>query len=277
MPERFMCSSHTLSGVMPGGPLPARHGFEARVAAAAAAGYHGFWLHWREHAALRDAGRRDADLRQALDDAGLRLRGVEFLTDWFLDTGPARQDVAAALAAAAAIGATTLNIGGDFHGRGLGLAERRERLAALCERAAAEGVAIAVEFVPWSDVPDIAAALALVEGIAGAGLVVDCWHLFRGGMTLADLDRIPPGRVLCAQIGDATARPAGPLPEDTRHRLPCGEGALDIAGFVARLRRIGARCPLSVEIISPAQAALPLAEAARQSLASARLSLARPR
>lgn len=266
----FMCSSHTVSGVMPGGPTAARHRLDARLAACAAAGYSGYWLHFRDYLEQRAAGFSDGEMRALFDRHGMRHRGVEFLTGWFLpgdDAAAAAER--AAFDAAAAVGATIVNVGADFQGRGIPRHEMVARFERLCARAADRGLCVALEFVPFSDVPDIRAALDFLSP-ANSGLVVDCWHLFRGETPLADLALIPQGRILCIQVSDADAAPSGPLAEDTLDRLPCGDGAFDLAGFAAAIDRVARDAPVSVEIISPRLAAMGVAEAAAESLRGAR-------
>ena len=278
IPQRLICSSHTISGVMPGGPLPARHGFAERVAASAAAGYSGMCLHLRDYRALRETGHADTELRAVLDRHGMTDISLEFLGGWFLDGAEAevsRRDEATAYAAARAYGAHSLNVGADFGGRGLPSRHMRDSFRALCDRAATHELRIALEIVPWSDVRDVDTALEMIEGVGNAGLVVDCWHVFRGGIPLSDLERIPGDRIFCIQVNDAAADLRGTLPEDTRWRLPCGEGVFDLDGFLASLDRAGAAVPLSVEIISPELAALDVATAARRSIAGARALLDR--
>src|SRR5690606_34557265 len=107
----------------------------------------------------------------------------------------------------------------------------------------------------WSDVADIGTALDFL-GPANAGLVIDTWHVFRGGIPLADLRRIPANKVYCIQVNDAAADPVGTLAEDTVRRLPCGEGALDLEGFAKVIDACGWAAPTSVEIISPRLAAM---------------------
>ncbi|CAG0997281.1 hypothetical protein RHIZO_02595 [Rhizobiaceae bacterium] len=266
----FMCSSHTVSGVLPGGPAAARHPLEARLSACAAAGYSGYWLHWRDYLEQRAAGFADAAVRDLFDRYGMRHRGVEFLTDWFVSGDEAAAAAErAAFDAAAAIGATVVNVGADFAGRGIPRREMVAHFERLCARAADRGLAVALEFVPFSDVPDIRTALDFLAP-DNAGLVADCWHLFRGETPLADLRLVPPGRILCIQASDAAAMPDGPLAEDTRNRLPCGDGAFDLAGFAAAIDRHAPGVPVSVEIISPRLAAMPAAEAAVESLRGAR-------
>lgn len=266
----FMCSSHTVSGVMPGGPAAARHPLEARLAACAAAGYSGCWLHWRDYLEQRAAGLGDAALRDLFDRHGLRRRGVEFLTGWFLpgdDAAAAAER--AAFDAAAAIGARVVNVGADFERRGIPRHEMVVHFQRLCVRAADRGLSVALEFVPFSDVPDIRAALDFLAPV-NAGLVVDCWHLFRGETPFADLARIPAGKILCVQVSDAAAAPSAPLVRDTLDRLPCGDGAFDLAGFAAAIDRHAPGVPVSVEIIAPRFAAMRAADAAAESLRGAR-------
>lgn len=254
---------------MPGGPLATRHALEARLAACAAAGYCGYWLHYRDYAEQRAAGLEDGRIRECFDRHAMRHRGVEFLSGWFLDDPAARDSEATAFAAARAIGAAVVNVGADFSARGIPLRITIAAFARLCHRAAEHGLSIALEIVPWSDVPDVATALEFLEP-ENAGLAIDCWHVFRGGMPLSDLDRIPPERILCVQVSDAAAQRAGPLKEDTLRRRLCGAGSFDLAGFAAALDRRGIAIPYSVEIISPELSATSVDEAARLSLDSAR-------
>jgi sugar phosphate isomerase/epimerase len=58
------------------------------------------------------------------------------------------------------------------------------------------------------------------------------------------------------------------LADDTRRRLFCGDGVLDLPAFLEATERFEA--PVSVEIISEEVARLPLAEAARISCETAR-------
>jgi sugar phosphate isomerase/epimerase len=269
MPREFMCSSHTVSGVMPGGPLAARHSLQARLAACEAAGYVGYWLHFRDYLQQRASELSDEAIRELFDRHGMRHRGVEFLAGWFLDEPAAREAEDAAFAAARAIGAPVLSVGADFSGLGIPRKEMVAAFASLCRRAAGQDVSVALEIVPWSDVPDVATALEFMEP-ENAGLVIDCWHIFRGGVPLSELTRIPPDRILCVQVNDADARPAAPLVENTLQRRLCGDGEFDLAGFAAKLDQLGVAIPWSVEIISPEIAALPVEGAAQASFESAR-------
>lgn len=270
--REYICSSHTISGVMPGGSVASRHGFSARVQACAAAGYTGICVHFRDYFDQHKAGFGDAELRSVLDLNGMKNVSVEFLTDWFMDDEEgetARCNEAIAFQAANALGARVLNVGPDLLGRGIPIEVMRKRFAALCKRAAHHDIAIALELVAWGNVRDVNTALLMIDGLPSAGLVIDAWHIFRAGVPLGDLKRIPADRVLCVQVNDATAVPTGPLATDTMNRKLCGQGDFDLKGFVDTLDDLGVQVPLSVEIISPEQAARELQIAAAISLSSA--------
>lgn len=264
-----MCSSYTVSGIMPGRAQAARHTLPARLAACRAAGYDGLWMHYRDYMEQRAAGYDDAAIRAMFDDHGMKHRGIEFLSGWFLESEKAREAEDMCLAAATAIGAKTISVGGDFELRDIAPGDMVAQFERLCARAAEAEITVALEFVPWSNIPDIATALDFLEP-ANAGLMVDCWHLFRGGMSVADIARIPRGRIIAVQVNDADPEATGPLAEDTLRRKPCGDGAFDLAAFAAALESAETRVPFSVEIISPDFVAMDVDTAARRGLEAAR-------
>ncbi|WP_206077722.1 sugar phosphate isomerase/epimerase [Aquamicrobium sp. LC103] len=273
----ILCSSHTISGVMPGGPVPARHGFEARATALRQADYDGLCLHLRDYRALRAQGHDDAFLVAILERHGLRCHSVEFLLEWFLEGeagAQSRDDEATAYRAAQAFGAHTLNVGSDFAGRDLPRETMRARFRELTARAMDHGLSVALEIVPWSDAPDVDAAMDMIGDCPNAGLVIDCWHVFRGGVPLAEIGRIPGDRILDVQINDADAEIRGSLVEDTLNRRACGKGSFDLAAFLATVASTGTTAPLSVEIISQELAAMDAATAASFSIAGVRELLA---
>lgn len=267
--REFMCSSHTISGVMPGSAVASRFPLERRLAACSEAGFSGLWLHWRDFLENRERGLDAADIGSLFDSAGMKHRAIEFLTGWFLGDGQARAQEAAALDAAAAIGADLVSVGGDFSGQGIPEGQMVERFHALCACAAAHRIRVGLEIVPWSNVATVDAALAHVAP-ANAGIVIDTWHVFRGGIPLSDLARIPPDKVFCVQVNDAAAPSGASLAEETMRRLPCGEGTLDLAGFAAIMDSCGWAPPVSVEIIAPEMAALPPERSALLAIAGAR-------
>ncbi|BBD37880.1 sugar phosphate isomerase/epimerase [Aminobacter sp. NyZ550] len=271
--REYVCSSHTISGVMPGNPVASRHGFAERVEACAAAGYTGMCLHFRDYAEQRARGFGDGELRAILDAHGMKHVSVEFLTDWFMD-GEAglisRRNEETAFRAAAAFGAKVINVGPDLGERGISLETMQRKFRDLCGRAVEHGLSIALELVAWGNVRDVDTALAIIGDIPNAGLVIDSWHVFRAGVPLADLRRIAANRILCVQVNDAGKVPVGQRSAETMNRSLCGQGAFDLSAFAATLDDMGVAAPFSVEVISPELAALGRNEAAKISFDTAR-------
>lgn len=276
-PDDLVCSHFTLTGA-PAFARP-RFGVAERVAAAAKAGFAGIGLLGTDHAQAREAGLTDADLGVVLADHGVVVAEVEFLMEW--SAGPDEPDRVARArriedqvwAVADAFGPRVVSVG-DIGppGRLPPFPVLVERFAALCDRAGEHGLLVALEFTPWSGIPDIAAAAALVTAAdrTNAGINVDTWHWFRGTPSAETL-RTVADRVFMVQLDDADASPVGTLFEDTtqRRRYP-GEGSFDLVGFLMLARDAGVDAPVSVEVMSTEHHALPVTEAARRAYRSAR-------
>ena len=153
-----------------------------------------------------------------------------------------------------------------------------ERFAAVCDRAADHGLLVALEFLPWSGIPDAATAWEVVRraGRPNGGINLDAWHHFRGAADDVMLTSVPPDRYVAVALNDADARVVGDLIEDTtrRRRLP-GEGSFDLIGFLRLLDAHGVAAPITVEILSEEQSARPVEEAASVALAATRAVMAR--
>ncbi|MGH0031451.1 MAG: sugar phosphate isomerase/epimerase family protein [Myxococcota bacterium] len=239
------------------------------VACAGAAGCRGLSL-WPHHVAGLPAG----EVRRRLADAGLAVVEVEPLLSW-LPEGSLPPETAGLVGAppeaffelALAVGAPAVVAVDGFGAR----AERPALLEAfgrLCEDAAAHGLAVKLEFTPWSSIPDARAAWEMVReaGRPDTGIVVDSWHHFRGANDLAMLRALPGERVTGVQLNDAPAQPPSEPPAvESMHarRLP-GEGAIDLAGLLDALDAGGCRAPLGIEVFSDALDALPAAEVGRR-------------
>lgn len=276
--DHLIASRLTLTGAGIGEPV--RFSLAERVAAAGAAGFAGIGIDADDYAAWRATGSSDADLRALLDEHGVRAAELEFVHGWARsDEGWWRRVEDQLYAVADALGARHLNVGdvnpaGDFPP----LDAVAERFAALCDRAAAHGLLVAIEFLPWTDIPDVPTAweIARRAGRKNGGLLVDTWHYFRGAGNEVALRAVPAERIVAVQIDDADAASGAPYEDTLRRRLP-GEGTLDLVGFVRLLDELGVEAPLSVEIISPEQAARPVIEAARCAHDATRAVLTRAR
>ena len=121
-------------------------------------------------------------------------------------------------------------------------ARRLDKFAEFCSLATEYGLKVAVEFYPSSQIPSLAAALALVMAIGRpeqVGVNVDLLHLMRSGTGLDALRAAPLEYIHYAQFCDGPD--AGPIPgmtaeeEASSFRLLPGEGGFDLPGFAMAL------------------------------------------
>jgi sugar phosphate isomerase/epimerase len=282
-PSDLVCSWWTIAGAVPGSGSPRT--IAERAEAAARAGFAGIGLRHDDYTLARDAGLSDAAIAAAIHDNGLVLDEIEFVTGWSSDD-PAQQERGRRFeqdlyALAGAVGVRQLNVGSiEPLGSLPALDAVAERFAALCERALAHGLQVALEFMPWTGIPGPALAWEVVRraDASNGGVLVDTWHDFRGAADPAQLRAIPVDRIFGLQINDADAEVVGTLRDDSirRRRLP-GEGSFDLQGFVRLMDEIGVAAPYAIEVISDEQTALPANEAARRAFETTTAVLKRAR
>jgi sugar phosphate isomerase/epimerase len=255
-----------------------------RLAPARAAGYAAVSIQPHEHARLCAAGSSDAELRRRIADAGLAIAELDAITTWLPGHAPPRAfptELAQMLRGytperlvpiAASLGARSLTVV-EFYGAKVGVDVAAEAFAGICDLAAPHGLLVHLEFLPWAGIPDLRSGAEIVRraGRSNGGLLIDSWHLFRGGSTLEELARIPGECVLGVQLNDAPLQAEADLSDETQHRrlLP-GQGSFDLVGLVRTLDRIGSRAPRGVEIFSDALAAQPIEAIVRSSAEATR-------
>ena len=257
-------------------PVAGRHlsplDLRVRAKAAAAAGFTGIGFTINDLEAAKDTYGLP-QVKRICDDLGLVHLEVELLENWWT-TGTRRRESdqtrMSLLTAAGALGARQIKIGPDVEvvdGDVPPLADVAHwaaELHQLAVQAADVGTRVALEPLPFSNITDFRSAAELVAAAdhPAAGLVVDIWHLERGPSTLADLAEIPGDKVFVVELNDAPAPQSTDLFHDTiHHRVLCGSGTFDVAGFITTLQQIGFRGPWGVEILSEAHRRRPLPEA----------------
>lgn len=239
-------------------PLP------ERLEAAAAAGLAGVGVSPQDVERCLAQGIGPEALRHRIDALGLETVELQVLRDWGARTQEraSRTFEERVYAAAGVVGGRYVVAVGEVDDDAAFVAGR---FRALCERAAAAGLRVALEFVPWTTIPDLRRASEIVEraGHENGGVLVDAWHHLVGGGRPDDLAALPARRIVALHLCDAPAGRAGTLVEEARHRrlLP-GEGVLDLEGLLRHLGGRGVACPLSLEIPSDRLRALPAAEIA---------------
>jgi sugar phosphate isomerase/epimerase len=269
---KLLAAYFTLAGdVLPlAGGMVSPRPLAERAQAAARAGYAGIGLHTDDlSACIRQYG--FAGIKQILDDSGLKYLEIEALLDWFVDGERRRaSDAVRALMldAAGRLGAFQIKAVGDMFGGDWTVKHMAHEFAGLCRQAADAGANVCIEILPFSNLRDLVTGLEVVAGAgeANGGLLLDIWHLSRGGIPYDDITRFPVAFRKHIEIDDADEVVAGTLFEDTirNRRLP-GEGSFDVPHFLECVHSTGYQGLYGVEILSDAHRALTVDQAAQRS------------
>lgn len=241
---------------------------DARVEAAAAAGFAGIGLFvdaWRRE---RDGGRSIGSLADTLDRAGIVVAEIEALRGWWATEGAAfascRDAEAVAFELADALGVRYLQAIGPYD---CGLDQAIEGFASLCDRAGEHGLLVGIEWLPFTNIATEADAAAIVEGAGrvNGGYCADIWHHRRGADDVALLRALDPTKIFAVQMNDG---PRQPVLDDYKAdcmagRVLPGEGDFDCVWFVGLLAELGVTAPISIEVCSEAMWTAPVEEAAR--------------
>lgn len=185
-----------------------------------------------------------AETAAALKDTGLGVADVEIVR-LKAETDP--QDFAPFFARAERLGARNVLVAGDDREE----ARLTERFAALARLAAGFGLTVDLEAMPWTAVPNLAAARRIVEaaGEPNGGALIDALHWDRAHSTLDEVRALPRNLVNYVQFCDGPAEydpsDAGLIHIAREARLMPGEGGIDLAGLA---RAIPRDAVISVEI-----------------------------
>lgn len=223
---------------------------EERVRLAAAAGFDGIGLSVEVYLAARGRGLDDRAMCAILNSHGITVTEVEFLSDWLTqsDAGPPTEKEATAFHIARTFGAVNVNVG-LFEKAPLSL--MAESFARLCERA--DGQRIALEFMPFGGIPDLATAWEMVRlaDLLNAGLLIDVWHWVRAATSPGDLSPVPAERIFAIQLCDVGPEALTDMRyESLHHRLLPGQGSNHAREVLAILFQHGIEAELTAEVMS---------------------------
>jgi sugar phosphate isomerase/epimerase len=238
-----------------------------RITAIADAGFCGFGLVADDLVAVRDSIGFER-LRELVAQAGLVHTEIELLERWWIPRGEPghTHDVRDLLFEAAdVLKPVFIKIGSENGPPTDNPTALAAPLRELAEQAAAHGTRVAIETMPFSAIATVPMGAEIVAAAdhPAAGLLVDAWHVFRAGTTLAELrTALSPSMIFGVELNDAAPDVVGTLFEDTvKRRSLCGEGSFDLTGLVAVLRELGFDGPWGVEILSTSYRALPVDQA----------------
>lgn len=185
-----------------------------------------------------------AKLRAVMADTGVSVGDVEIVrlkpeTDWDL--------LARFVERCQALEARHVLVAGDDPE----LSRLADGFGRFCDLAAPAGLTADLEFMPWTAVPDLATARAVVEaaGRPNGGVLIDALHFDRSTTGLGDVAALPAARVNYVQFCDGPV-PYDPSDEGLIHiarneRLFPGEGGVDLTGLA---RTIPEGVTISVEV-----------------------------
>lgn len=259
-------------------PLPGRDvspvPLVERIAVAAKSGFTGFGLlHVDLLEYLRTADL--ATLGRVFADHGITVIELEFLTGWWADgeVRRASDDVLHLLMdASVVLRPHHVKIGPDIHGGDYDVDRWAAEFHRVSEAFAGAGTSVALEFMPFSNINTLAAAVELVRraGHPRGGLMLDLWHLERGAGTMDEVRDLSVDLVQGVEIDDGDVDQVGDGYSDTvlRRRL-CGQGAFRLTEFINAVEGIGWDGPVGVEILSETYRKRPLAESVPEAYATA--------
>ena len=209
------------------------------------------------------------EVKQLLDENGLRYLELECMLDWMLDPDDELRRIADArkellFEAAAVLDAHHIKVANIF-GRPCELTLLTERYAELCAEAAERhGALMVYEFMPPDvNVQDLDTALGVVQGagMPNAAVAIDTWHMAKLGIQPDDLRRIPEGLLGWFELSDGHYRNLpDPVDETVNHRALPGEGEFPIRDYISAARDTGYGGPWGVEVLSEELRALPIGQ-----------------
>src|SRR4029079_1365658 len=144
------------------------------------------------------------EMKQILQDHGIKHLELEFLTDWFVDGEKRRTSDAmprVLLESAAALGARHIKVG-DFFKTPVAMGKLIEEFAQLCGEARDHGTKIVFEFMPFSSIETLEGAIALGTGAAqsNGGISVVMWHVVKLGMAYEAVAAFPKPYLMSVEI-----------------------------------------------------------------------------
>jgi sugar phosphate isomerase/epimerase len=231
--------------------------------------------------ACRDEGVTAAALRRRMADAGVRVRLVDAITTGipgmrsepvqFKGRTMPRWDARSCLETNDALEAPLLNLS-HYQGQPVPLAEMAEAIGEVSRLAASHGVTLVLEFVPDSGIRTIheAQAIATACGEPNCKILLDTWHLARGGHGSADVAALPAGAIGALQLSDRVEPPPGTAYVPMTGRLLPGEGELPLGEIVAAALTNSPGITIEVEVFSEELANLSTDAAASRAAAAVR-------
>lgn len=252
------------------GTLP----LDAALRVARETGWDAVELRHVDFTRAQEAGTSIEDALALVRKSGLPVAAVGVERGWFYAEGEARRhllgiigDVArwADELDTAIIMSPCDQAPGDLNQAAASLREVGDLVAARGKTIALELNISLVQFRTLQQVRD----LLTLAAHPNVGLLVDTYHIQRGGGGLEAYERLSPGEITYFQYSDVPDGPMSP-PGNTHERLPPGQGVVPFADILPIVAAKGYTGYLSYEALHPAAFSRDPYEVAREALAASR-------
>jgi sugar phosphate isomerase/epimerase len=111
-------------------------------------------------------------------------------------------------------------------------------------------------------------------GTGNVGFVLDSWHWWHAGDTVADLRALKGSDVIAVDLNDAPAGVPKDQQSDGRRELPCATGVIDVGAFLKVLNEISYDGPVRAEPFNQAVNRMPKEEACAAAAAALKKAFA---
>ena len=142
-----------------------------------------------------------------------------------------------------------------------------ERLTPVAKALADNGCSFGLEFLGPKTIRDrgkhlfiyqVGPMLELAKAVGpNVGLMLDCWHWYTSGGTVADLEKLTDPDVVDVHINDAPKGIDRDAQIDSVRSVPGATGVIDSEGFMKALKKIGYTGPVTPEPFTSELAGLP--------------------
>lgn len=263
---RFCLNTSTING----GKIPIRQ----QLKIAADAGYDGVELWLRDIDKFVSEGGQLVDLRKEMSDLGLRLESAIAFGKWIVDDA---QERAAALEqcrrdmqSVAALGGHRIAAPpvGATNPPKIDLDQAAQRYHDLLEVGQECGVVPMLELWGFSKNLSTLAEVLYVAAASNhrdACLLLDVYHLYKGGNDFANVGLIPASQMPCLHINDYPGIPDRAAISD-KDRVYPGDGVAPLANILKSLVGGGFRGVLSLELFNQDYWQLPAEQVAKTGL-----------
>ncbi len=230
---------------------------EAEIDVAAQAGYDGVELWMMRIERFQQKGGKLADLRKRLEDAGLTCDSAIGFPAWLVDDETRRAEgvrqITREMEILAELGCK--NIAAPAAGVSAplqNLEEAGERYRVILEIGRKIGVRPLLEI--WGSSPALskvstAAAVAVAAGHEDAALLLDAFHMYKGGNRFACMRMLNGRQMPIFHLNDYPAEPSREKITDADRVFP-GDGVCPLKEILATLREIGFAGGLSLELFN---------------------------